>query len=175
MSNGLRPGAKMDKSASRENVEHKEIVFYDVSQSVKSWGQRGMLGGSFFGLALGVVFVAVPQADNILTFGVFGTLLVGMVEGAVIAGAFGVCAAALYSKGVLRGSVAKREQTPSAGWRDGDIPLSDWPTMWPHPDAASEGSLREAGGGANPAVHSLVSAQMQLNTLDAWEAGNTGP
>jgi len=165
----------MDKSASREIIEHKEIVFYDVSDCVKSWGQRGIFGGGLFGLALGVVFVIIPHADDILTFGVAGTLIVGMVEGAVIAGAFGVCAAALYSKGVLGSSDTKRERTPSAGWREGDIPLTDWPTMWPLPGPASEGSLFEAVEGANPAANSLLNVQMQLNTVDAWEAGNTGP
>jgi hypothetical protein len=165
----------MSKPVSQDGFEYKHNAFYDVSDCVKSWGRRGILWGGLFGLALGIVFVAIPHTDKVLTFGVIGTLIVGMVEGAVVAGAFGVCAAALYSKGVLGDNITQRERMPSAGRRDGDIPLSDWPTMLSHPGSTGEHSLLEGTDDANPAVHSLSSVQTRLLSLEAWENGNTGP
>lgn len=129
----------MDKLESRQIIERNAVAYYDVSDRVRSWGRRGILGGGLFGFAFGMVFVAIPQTVNVLTFGVVGTLLVAAVEGAVIAGAFGACAAALYSKGVLRGRAAlptgRRPSQP--GWRDGDIPSSDWPARWAFPTSVT--------------------------------------
>jgi len=158
------------------------VAAYDVGDCVKSWGRRGILGGGVFGFALGVAFVAIPHTDNVLTFGVLGTLIVGVVEGAVVAGSFAACAAALYGKGVLRSSNTKIDRTlfprrrlPEAGWREGGIPLSDWPTRWPHHDPAVTLPLLEATEEANRTTHSLLNARAQLNTIDAWENGNAGP
>jgi hypothetical protein len=115
-----------------------------VGDCIKSWGRRGILAGSLVGFALAMAFVAAPHTTTILALGVVGTLIVGAVEGAVIAGAFGACAAALYGKGVLRGSAASLDRTlscsrraPAVGWRDGDIPASDWPTRWTYPVSAA--------------------------------------
>ena len=134
----------LDSLESDRIIERNAVAVYDVGDCIKSWGRRGILGGSLIGFALALAFVAAPDTTNILAFGVVGTLIVGAVEGAVIAGAFGACAAALYGKGVFRGSAASLDRTlssgwraPAVGWRDGDIPASDWPTRWTYPGSAA--------------------------------------
>lgn len=130
----------MDRPESDQIIERTTIAYYDVSDCVRSWGRRGILGGGVFGFALGAALVAIPHADNILTFGVVGTLIVAVVEGAVIAGAFAACAAALYGKGLVPGMatslhrpVPTGRRPAHSGWRDGDIPSSEWPTRWAFP------------------------------------------
>jgi hypothetical protein len=130
----------MDRLDSKFLIESEAVVLHDVSDRVKSWGQRGILAGGLFGFAIGAVFVAIPQTANVLAFGVAGTLLVAAMEGAVIAGAFSACAAALYTKGAHRGRSAKLcrdmplgRRRSNVGWQDGDIPLSNWPARWSYP------------------------------------------
>jgi hypothetical protein len=134
----------MDRLQSDLIIERTPIAYYDVSDRVKSWGRRGIMGGGLFGFALGAVLVAIPHADNILTFGVVGTLIVAVVEGAVIAGAFAACAAALYSKGIVRGKAASVDRAlptgrrlAQPGWHDGDIPSPDWPARWAFPTSVA--------------------------------------
>lgn len=137
----------MDGHESKLFIESKTVAYtvayYDVSNCVKSWGRRGILGGGLVGFVLGVALVAIPHSTNILTFGVAGTLIVAVVEGAVIAGAFGACAAALYSKGVIRiKATSIHRPLPSGrrpvqpGRQDGDVPSPDWPARWEFPTAA---------------------------------------
>jgi hypothetical protein len=140
----------MDNLESEQFIERNVVALYDVSDCIKSWGRRAILGGGFFGFALGAALVAIPHTENVLTFGVVGTLIVGVVEGAVIAGAFAAFAAALYGKGVLRGKAARLDRMWSIGrpptqpgWRDGDIPLSDWPARWAFPTPVAAIRSRE--------------------------------
>ena len=141
---------KMTNSDSESIVERNFVTFYDVDGDVRSWGRRGILGGGLFGFALGIGFVAIPFTSDVLTFGIAGTLIVAAVEGAVIAGAFGAFAAALYGRGVRREAGAKIGRKPPSGrralkggWRDGDIPLSDWPPAWAYPGTPAVSAFLE--------------------------------
>jgi hypothetical protein len=170
----------MDNLEPERISERTAVTVYNVSGCVKSWGLRGIMAGSLIGFALGVAFVALPHTDSVLTFGVAGTLIVAMVEGAVFAGAFAAFAAALYGKGALRGRAAKSSQTPPTcrripepGWREGDIPLSDWPASRPHPGSAVAQPLPEIPEDTNTVPPSLQSVQTWLKTLDVWETGRT--
>jgi hypothetical protein len=172
----------MEDLESEHIGERNAVAVYDVGACVKSWGLRGLLGGSLLGFALAAAFVALPHTDNVLTFGIAGTLIVGMVEGAIIAGALAAFAAALYGKGVLRGRAMKSRRTlsashrsPETGGREKDIPLSDSPVSRSHPSLAVAQPLPKVTGDANTVPHSLQSVQTWLNTLDAWETGSTGP
>lgn len=168
--------------------EHEAVALYDVSYRVKSWGRRGLLAGGTFGFTLGAAFVAVPLTSDVLTFGVIGTLIVAAVEGAVVAGAFGACAAALYGTGMRRGgsrngdrALSSGRRAPRSGWRDGDIPLCDWPAKRTHSDLPITSTLRAYTEPSiteelqNTDEPSLQSLQARLNTVDAWENGSTGP
>jgi hypothetical protein len=141
---------KMNNSDSESIVERNVVAFHNVDGDVRSWGRRGILGGGIFGFALGIGFVAIPFTSDVLTFGIAGTLIVAAVEGAVIAGAFGAFAAALYGRGVRRETGAKAGRKPPSGWRasmggwrDGDIPLSDWPPAWTYPEAPTADAFLE--------------------------------
>ena len=140
----------MNNSDAESIGERNVVAFHNVDGDVRSWGRRGIVGGGIFGFALGVGFVAIPFTSDVLTFGIAGTLIVAAVEGAVIAGAFGAFAAALYGRGAQRGTAAKIERArpsgrrvPMSGWRDGDIPLSDWPAAWTYPCAPAGRAFRE--------------------------------
>lgn len=78
--------------------KQKAVAFYDVSGLIKCWGRRGIFFGGLSGFTIGVVLVAITFTSDVLSFGIMGTLVVAIVEGAVIAGAFGACAAALCSR-----------------------------------------------------------------------------
>ncbi len=130
----------MDALVSPRSAESNTIAIYDVGNCIKSWGQRGILLGGLFGFALGAIFAAIPLTTDVLTFGTIGTLIVGAVECAVIAGAFGAFAAAVYGKGLRHGSANLFEQRLAAGrrpeqvaWQAGVAPLSEWPTRWAYP------------------------------------------
>ncbi len=113
----------------------KANAVHDVGDSIKSWGKRGMVSGGLFGFTLAAVLVAIPLTTDVLTFGTIGTLIVGAVECAVIAGGFAAMAAALYSQGVLRSGSAGFERTIAADavWPQTAMPLSDWPARWAFP------------------------------------------
>jgi hypothetical protein len=133
----------------RSLVEDKAIVVRDVGDSVKSWGRRGILWGGLFGFVLSAILVAIPFNSDVLSFGTFGTLLVGAVECAVIAGAFAATAAALYGRGSPHDDTAGFERTfranrrlADANWRQDCTPLSTWPARWSFPGAsATQGSV----------------------------------
>lgn len=153
-----------------------------VTDRVKCWGRRGIFFGGNFGIALGVIFVAIPFSTDILTFGVFGTLLVGAVECAVIGGGFAALGAALFANDEVEGRTAQPDHTlgatrrpASVGHQDSDIPLAEWPSRWTYPIQPARRPLSCAPDEITSAVFSKTDADARLNTIDAWENGNTGP
>ena len=156
------------------------VPLHDVTDSVKSWGRTGIILGANFGLVLGAILVAIPFTTDVLTFGVIGTLLVGAVECAVIAGGFAALGAALFANGVHARSTARLERMLIAGRRsaEGDppaVPLAEWPARWAYPDHASSPALAPIPDEALNTAFSLPDVQARLSTIDAWENGNTGP
>lgn len=122
------------------NVPTRLSAMHDVSDAVKLWGRRGLLGGAMAGVALGVVFVSFPAASTVLAFGTIGTLLVAAVEGAGVAGALSACAAAICGSGVIRGRGIRFDRIPPSGrrardhtWHEGDAPLPEFPAKWTYP------------------------------------------
>ncbi|MGA7675183.1 MAG: hypothetical protein WCA78_09080 [Rhizomicrobium sp.] len=170
-------------SASSRLTEKNDIVVHDVGACIRSWGMRGILSGGIFGFILGAVFVAIPLTTDVLTFGTLGTLIVGAVECAVIAGGFGALAAALTGKGILRSDATNLGQTFAASraparadWQEGDIPLSTWPARWAFPGATAIQQISPVTGDCGDTVDpSLQHAQMRSNAIDAWENGSCGP
>ena len=112
----------------------------NVDGCIKSWCMRGIFVGALFGAAIGAVFVTYPLETDILTFGIVGTLAVCAIECAVIAGAFGAFAAALYGNGSHPGNIAGLVIPRAAGrvlenpnWREEGAALSAWPDRWAYP------------------------------------------
>ena len=128
-------------------------AFNDVGDCIKSWGMRGILSGGLFGFALGVVFVAVPLSTDVLSFGPIGTLLIGTVECAAVAGGFGALAAALYGKGRRLGDSVQLEPTHTANRlseksnrRDEEASTFEWPARWAYPGPTIMPSTSRAAG-----------------------------
>ena len=148
---------------------------YDVGACIRSWGRRGVLSGALFGFVFAAILVAIPLTTEVLTFGTIGTLIVGTVECAVIAGGFGALAAALYGQGVLRNNTTVRLPV-GAGWREGDIPLSEWPARWSFPGATVlQSVLPVADDYRDIIAPSVQQAQMTMSAIDSWENGGSGP
>jgi len=168
---------------SRQHIEEDAIVVQDVGDCIRSWGRRGILSGGLFGFVLAAILVAIPLTKDVLTFGVIGTLIVGAVECAVVAGAFGVLAAALYGQGVLRGNatglahtLATGRQSAGADWREGDVPLSEWPARWSFPGSTALQSIFPATDDYGAIIApSVQEAQMTMSAIDSWENGGCGP
>ena len=160
---------------SRQHIEEDAIVVHDVGDCIRSWGRRGILSGGIFGFVLAAILVAIPLTKDVLTFGIIGTLIVGAVECAVVAGAFGVLAAALYGQGALRGSATVR--LPAGGdWQEGDVPLSEWPARWSFPGSAALQSILPATDDYSEIIApSVQQAQMTMSAIDSWENGGCGP
>jgi len=154
---------------------------HDVGNCIKSWGPRGIFWGGLFGLVFGAILVAIPLSDDILTFGVFGTLLVTAVQCAVIAGAFAAFAAALYGSGVrVGGGSAQFERILTAGRQSAvaaprDIPLADWPRRWGYPVQTAVQPLLRAPDEAAITAFSLPDVSGPAQTAHAWEHGYAGP
>ncbi len=146
----------------------KAIVVHDVGASVKSWGWRGMVAGGFLGFAFATVLVAIPLTTDVLTFGTVGTLIVGAVECAVIAGGFAALAAALYGQGVLRKGSTGFERTivADAAWPEAATPLSDWPARWAFPGRSIAQPMQAAMVSHQDAEdHSRQDVQTRLSAL----------
>jgi hypothetical protein len=151
------------------------VSINDVGACVRSWGRRGILSGGLFGFVFAAILVAIPLTTDVLTFGTVGTLIVGAVECAVVAGAFGALAAALYGQGVTRDNGTGR-LSADAGYREGDVPLSEWPARWSFPGATALQSLLPATDDyRNIIAPSVQQAQMTMSAIDSWENGGCGP
>lgn len=61
--------------------------------------RRGILQGAIFGLIFGSILVGLPLSADILTFGVFRTVIIAVIGCAIIAGGFAALAAALPKDG----------------------------------------------------------------------------
>ena len=106
------------------SAERGAVAAYDVSVCIRSWGRRGILSGGIFGFALGAIFVAnTPTTTDVLTFGTISTLVVCVIECAVVGGALGALFAALNGQGVLRGNATGLERALTTGRPPSYLPM----------------------------------------------------
>ena len=168
---------------SRRFIEEDAIVVHDVGSCIRSWGRRGVLSGGLFGFVLAAILVAIPLTNDVLTFGTIGTLIVAAVECAVVAGAFGVLAAALYGQGVVRRNETELARTIVTGgppeaedWPEVTDPLSGWPARWAFPGEPALRSVHPAADNYGEIIApSVQQAQMTMSAIDSWENGGCGP
>jgi len=90
------------------------VGFYNAGDRVKHWGKFGALWGGFFGILFAPAFFFVPGVGPILTGGLFGSALMGMIEGGVLGaltvGGFSALGAALFGIGIPKDSVIAYER-----------------------------------------------------------------
>ena len=170
-------------TVSHHLTEEYPAAIHDVDGCIRSWGRRGILWGGIFGFIVAAILAAVPSSTEVLTFGIIGTMIVGAVECAVIAGGLGVVAAALYGQGVRRTNASGSELTFAADrsplgadWREDGIPLSDWPARWSFPGSpATQSVLPAADDYSSIIAPSVLQTQMAMSAIDSWENGGCGP
>jgi hypothetical protein len=138
-----------------------------------------MLWGALFGLVFSAILVAIPFSTNVLTFGVAGTLLVGAVECAVIAGGFAALAAALFANGVRGVSTAQFEHILKSGRRTAvagprDVAVAEWPTRWAYPARTAVTSFPQSPEAGLISAFSASDVPARPSGIDAWENGNAG-
>jgi hypothetical protein len=166
--------------AKRRLPQTSIAAVYNVTDCIKSWGRYGIFWGGILGLMLGAILVAIPLTTDILTFGVIGTLVVASIECAVIAGGFAALAAALFSRGARNHGAAQFEHILLAGRRSAasfprSIPLSELPSAWTSPIQTPQRPIAQISDGNVSTAFPLPDVRNRLNTIDAWESGNTGP
>jgi hypothetical protein len=149
----------------------------DGSTCVKSWGRFGAYWGALFGFTLGAILVTVRLSTDILTIGVVRTVMVAVIECAVIAGGFAALAAALFD---LRGAPSKpilraEPEVAATDIQNGAAPVAEWPDHAAYPVQTSVPPVLLIPDNDWDSAPSLLNIQASLNTIDAWENGNTGP
>jgi len=95
------------------HTEEHAVGFYNTGERVKYWGKNGAFWGGIFGILFAPAFFWIPGIGPILTGGVIGSLLMGVVEGAAVGAALGggtsALAAALGSLGIPKDSIIRYE------------------------------------------------------------------
>jgi hypothetical protein len=108
----------------RRSAGKDAVAVYDVGGCIRLWGRCGILFGGLLGFVLGAAFVANPLASDVLTFGTIGTLVVCVIECAVVGGGFGALFAAINGPGVLRGHTMGFARTFATDRTPSYIPMS---------------------------------------------------
>jgi len=87
------------------HTEEHVVGYYNTGDRMKVWGKFGAFWGGFWGLLTGSALFVVPGLGPLVVFGPLVGWIVGALEGAVVAGGFGVVGAALFSLGIPKDSV----------------------------------------------------------------------
>ena len=96
---------------SEENV----VGYYSTGDRMKHWGKTGAFWGGLWGLLAGSAFFLIPGVGPVMVAGSAVAWIVAALESAVVVGGLSALGAALYSKGVAKGSVLKYESSVKAG------------------------------------------------------------
>ncbi|MCA9609187.1 MAG: hypothetical protein KC619_26480 [Myxococcales bacterium] len=96
------------------HTEERVTGFYNAGDRVKYWGKQGAFWGSVFGILFAPAFFVVPGIGPILTGGIIGSAIMGMLEGGLLGAAAGAglstLGAALVSLGIPEDSVLHYER-----------------------------------------------------------------
>lgn len=96
---------------SEENV----VGYYSTGDRMKHWGKMGAFWGGLWGLLAGSAFFLIPGVGPVMVAGSAVAWIVAALESAVVVGGLSALGAALYSKGIPKGSVLKYESSIKAG------------------------------------------------------------
>jgi len=96
------------------HTDEHVVGFYNGPDRVRYWGRQGAFWGGMFGILFAPAFFFIPGVGPILTGGLFGSALMGMVEGGLVGAAAGgtatVLGAGLYGIGIPKDSVLAYEK-----------------------------------------------------------------
>ena len=106
--------AKLSIIGKDYHTEEHVVGYYNAGDRMKVWGKFGAFWGGFWGLLTGSALFVVPGLGPLMVFGPLVGWIVGALEGAVVAGGFGVVGAALFSLGIPKDSVVQYESALGA-------------------------------------------------------------
>ncbi len=89
--------------------EQHPVGFYTAGDRIKAWGGAGALWGGFWGLLFAPAVFFLPGLGLVAMAGPFVSLLVGVLEGAVLVGGVSALGAALIQLGVPKEQVVRYE------------------------------------------------------------------
>ena len=89
--------------------EQHPVGFYTAGDRIKTWGSAGALWGGFWGLLFAPAVFFLPGLGLVAMAGPFVSLLVGILEGAVLVGGVSAIGAALMQIGVPADQIVKYE------------------------------------------------------------------
>ena len=96
-------------------TEEHVVGFYNAGDRMKYWGKMGSLWGAFLGLLVGSGFFLIPGIGPLLVAGPLVAMMVGALEGGVVAGGLSALGAGLYSLGIHKDSIMKCETALKSG------------------------------------------------------------
>ena len=96
------------------HTDEKVIGFYNIGDRIKLWGSNGAFWGGMWGLFAGGLLMTVPLIGPVVVLGHLAAMLVGAVEGALLAGGVSALAGALASLGIPTDSVVRYEEAVKA-------------------------------------------------------------
>jgi hypothetical protein len=96
-------------------TEEHVVGFYNAGDRMKYWGKMGSLWGAFLGLLVGSGFFLIPGIGPLLVAGPLVGMMVGALEGGVVAGGLSALGAGLYSLGIHKDSIMKCETALKSG------------------------------------------------------------
>ena len=89
--------------------EEKIAGFYNVGDRMRFWGRYGAFWGGLWGLLFGGVFLTVPVLGPLVVLGHLATIVLSVIEGAVVVGGFSALGAAIASMAIPKDSIVKYE------------------------------------------------------------------
>lgn len=89
--------------------EQHPVGFYTAGDRIKSWGGAGAFWGGLWGLLFAPAVFFFPGLGLVAMAGPFVSMLVGVLEGAVLVGGVSAIGAALIQLGVAKDQVVKYE------------------------------------------------------------------
>lgn len=108
MSSGLDPN-ELSLIGKGYHSEQHPVGFYTAGDRIKSWGGAGAFWGGFWSLLVAPAVFFLPGLGLVAMAGPFVSLLVGVLEGAVLVGGVSAIGAALIELGVPKDQVVKYE------------------------------------------------------------------
>jgi hypothetical protein len=108
MTSGFDP-KKLSLIGKGYHSEQQPVGFYTAGDRIKSWGRSGAFWGGVWGLLFAPAIFFLPGLGLVAMVGPFVSMLVGILEGAVLVGGASALGAALIQLGVPQDQVVKYE------------------------------------------------------------------